>query len=131
MSRLNIFIVCGIFLSSLQVFAAKSACTEEKNYPMVSKTELQQIVQAKSATIIDVNDDDSFKKSHVPGAIHFAAVEKDFAKALPTDKAAPIVAYCGGPMCTAWKKAAQKACEMGYTNIKHFKEGISGWDKKS
>jgi rhodanese-related sulfurtransferase len=40
-----------------------------------------------------------------------------------------IVAYCGGPACTAWKKAAQDACKLGYTNIKHFKEGISGWKK--
>ena len=50
-------------------------------------------------------------------------------KVLPKDKSAPIVAYCGGKMCTAWHKAAKAACEMGYTNIRHFSAGITGWNK--
>ena len=127
---MKFLILSSILLFQLNVFAA-SNCNKEENYPNVTKAELEKIVNNKSATIIDVNDDESFKSSHVPGAIHFASVEKNFATALPADKSAEIVAYCGGPMCTAWKKAARKACEMGYTNIKHFKEGIKGWNKKS
>ena len=46
---------------------------------------------------------------------------------LPADKNALIVAYCGGPKCGAWKKAAKAAAALGYTNIKHFSGGISGW----
>lgn len=119
-------LILGLLLSvSVGAFAAD--CKKEDNYPRVSKAELQKIVKDKAAFIVDVNSDESFKKTHVPGAIHFS--EKTFVATLPADKATPIVAYCGGPMCTAWKKAAEKACELGYTNIKHFKEGISGWDK--
>jgi len=33
-------------------------------------------------------------------------------------------------MCNAWQKAATAACEMGYTNIRHFSPGITGWNKK-
>jgi rhodanese-related sulfurtransferase len=115
----------------LNAFASGTECAKESNYPEVSKAELTKIVQEKSAFIIDVNSKKSFAKSHVPGAVHFAQIEKNFADALPKDKAASIVAYCGGVMCTAWKEAAKKACEMGYKNVKHFKEGITGWDKKS
>ncbi len=110
---------------------AATDCNNEEHYPIVSKTELTQLVNSKTAFVIDVNGEESFKSSHVQGAVHFSEVEKKFASVLPADKNALIVAYCGGPQCTAWKKAAAKACEMGYTNIKHFKDGISGWNKKS
>lgn len=117
----------------LEVAAAKSTvadCKKEELYPVVSKREVETLVKNKSAVIIDVNSEESFKKSHIPGAIHYLAVEKNFANILPAEKSAEIVAYCGGPMCTAWQKAARKACELGYTNIKHYKDGIKGWDNK-
>lgn len=106
----------------------KTDCKNESNYAHISKDELQKAVNAKSAFVVDVNSADSFKEHHVPTAIHFAST-KDFAKALPADKNAMIVAYCGGPQCTAWKKAAIEACKLGYTNIRHFTDGISGWIK--
>jgi rhodanese-related sulfurtransferase len=46
---------------------------------------------------------------------------------LPADKAALVVAYCGSPKCGAYKKAANAAVQLGYTNVKHFSGGISGW----
>lgn len=102
-------------------------CTNYSQFADVPKAEMTKIVDAKGATIVDVNSAESFKKNHIPGAVHFEVVKADFAKALPADKNAPIVAYCGGKQCTAWQQAAKMACEMGYKNIRHFSEGISGW----
>jgi rhodanese-related sulfurtransferase len=48
---------------------------------------------------------------------------------LPSDKGALVVAYCGSPACSAYKAAANKAKELGYTNVKHLSAGISGWKK--
>ena len=48
---------------------------------------------------------------------------------LPKDKGALIVAYCGGPKCNAYKAAAKAAEKLGYTNVKQFGAGISGWKK--
>ena len=31
------------------------------------------------------------------------------------------------PQCVAYKHAAEDATELGYTNVKHLREGISGW----
>ena len=109
--------------------SSKTNCDSEKNYPEISKTELKTLAEQKAATIFDVNSDESFKEAHVPGAIHYGTVKGNFAKQLPQDKSAIIVAYCGGPSCGAWKKAASEACKLGYTNVKHFKGGISGWKK--
>ena len=124
-----------IFITTLMISAVSWAsgkdCMDDKTYPDISKAEMQKIVTAKKATIIDVNSEKSFKKARIPGAIHFAANKDNLAKVLPQDKNAPIVAYCGGKMCSAWKRAAQSACKMGYKNIRHFSEGIRGWTKKS
>ena len=70
----------------------------------------------------------TFKKGHIPTAIHFAST-KDLSKALPEDKKTLIVAYCGGPGCSAYKRGASAAEKLGYTNVKHLSAGISGWKK--
>ncbi len=95
--------------------------------PEVTLDEFKKMVTSKSATIIDANSADMYKDGHVPGAISFAKNEGKLAQVLPADKAAPIVAYCGGPKCTAWESAAAEAEKLGYTNVKHYKGGIKVW----
>jgi rhodanese-related sulfurtransferase len=102
-------------------------CSNDSNYTEITQTELTQLIEAKQAFVVDVNSKESFATKHIPTAIHFGSNSKTFAQALPKDKNALIVAYCGGPMCSAWKQAAEAACKLGYTQVKHFKPGISGW----
>src|SRR4051812_16213614 len=118
-------------LMSAPAFAGKGKdCSKESNYPEVSRSEVEKLVETKSATIIDVNSKDSFSKEHVPGAIHYGSHTKDFAQQLPADHDAKIVAYCGGVKCSAWKTAAEQACKLGYTNVQHFKGGLQEWTSK-
>jgi rhodanese-related sulfurtransferase len=93
----------------------------------ISVKEVNKLAESKSAVIIDVNGDDSFKAGHVPGALNFAGIKDNFALSLPKKKDALIVAYCGNPKCGAYLKAAKAAEKLGYTNIKHMSAGISGW----
>jgi rhodanese-related sulfurtransferase len=95
--------------------------------PEISLTDLKKLVDTKGATIIDANSAESFDTGHIPTAVSFAKNEKNFASILPSDKKALLVAYCGGPMCTAWQEAAKEAQKLGYKNIKHFKGGLKGW----
>ena len=95
-------------------------------YPDISVDQLQQAIESNSAVVIDVNGSKSYAKGHIPGAIDFSSV-KDLSAKLPKDKNALVVAYCGGPKCMAYKRAAQAAKELGYTNVKHLSAGISGW----
>ena len=97
-------------------------------YPDISIKEVKALVKSKKAVLIDVNGTDSYAKGHVPGALDFDAVEKDLAKALPADKNTLVVAYCGGPRCSAYKAAAEAAEKLGYKNVKHMSAGISGWN---
>jgi len=124
--------ISGLMPGAVTSWAAdKAECKDEAHFPLISKKELTEVAQAKTAVIIDVNSKESFKKVHVPGAFHYETHHKDFAKMLPTEKDKLIVAYCGGTKCGAWHKAAEEACELGYTNIRHFKEGIQGWVAKN
>jgi rhodanese-related sulfurtransferase len=115
-----------IALLSTLVIAATAFAGE---FPDVSIAEVKALLGTKKATIIDVNGTDSYAKGHVPGALDFDAIEKDFAKSLPADKNALVIAYCGNPRCSAYQAAAKAAEKLGYKNVKHMSAGISGWNK--
>jgi rhodanese-related sulfurtransferase len=106
-------------------FLAVSAYASE--FPDISINEVNKLAESKSAVIIDVNGDESFKAGHVPGALDFATIKDSLAASLPKKKDALIVAYCGNPKCGAYLRAAKAAQKLGYTNIKHMSAGISGW----
>ena len=93
----------------------------------ISINDVNKLAESKSAVIIDVNGDDSFKAGHVPGALNFAAIKDNLDRSLPKKKDALIIAYCGNPKCGAYLKVAKAAEKLGYTNIKHMSAGISGW----
>ena len=97
------------------------------DFPEISITDLDKAIEAKKATVIDVNGTESWKQGRIPGAINFEAEKAKLATLLPKDKDALIVAYCGGPQCGAYQSAAKAAKDLGYTNVKHLKAGISGW----
>jgi rhodanese-related sulfurtransferase len=106
-------------------FAATSAMAGE--FPDISIEELETHIKKGDVTVIDVNGASSYKKGHIPGAINFAKAKKELKGLLPKNKDALIVAYCGGPSCSAYKSAANAAEKLGYTNVKHLSAGISGW----
>ena len=114
-----------LFAVVASLFVAVAAYAGE--FPDISVKEVKALVASKKAVLVDVNGTQSWKKGHVPGALNFDAVEKDFAKSLPEDKNTLIVAYCGGPRCSAYKAAAEAAEKLGYKNVKHMSAGISGW----
>jgi rhodanese-related sulfurtransferase len=93
----------------------------------VPVAELMAAIDAKTVTLIDCNSADDYAAGHLPGAISFVAHKDDLASQLPADKAALVVAYCGGPSCGAHKAGTKAAMALGYTNVKHFSGGLSGW----
>ena len=114
-------------LLALLVAASVVVSAYAAEFADISINEVKQLAESKSAVIIDVNGDDSFKAGHVPGAINFASIKDTFATSLPKKKDALIVAYCGNPKCGAYLRAAKAAEKLGYTNIKHMSAGIAGW----
>jgi rhodanese-related sulfurtransferase len=114
-------------LATLASMAIAVTAASAGEFPDISIKELKEAIAAKKVTVIDVNGSSSFANGHIPTAIDFAAKKAELAKLLPKDKEALVVAYCGGPACSAYQAAATAAQELGYKNVKHLSAGISGW----
>lgn len=111
------------------LIAASTAFAGE--YPDVSIKKLQELIDAKQVVVLDVNGSKSYEKGHIPGAIDFKANKDNIAdllaKASGGKKDIAVVAYCGGPTCSAYKAGAAAAEKAGFTNVMHLSAGISGW----
>ena len=114
-------------LLALLVTAGVAVSAYADEFPDSSLSDVIKLAESKSAVIIDVNGDVSFKAGHVPNALNFATIKDTLAASLPQTKDALIIAYCGNPKCGAYLRAAKAAQKLGYTNIKHMSAGISGW----
>ncbi len=116
------------FVMTLAVSAALAvAGDKEAKFDDIQHDDLKKAMQENKVTLIDVNGTESYEKAHIPGAINFDAEKDNLAAKLPSDKDALVVAYCGNEKCKAYKQAAVKAKELGYTNVKHYSKGIAGW----
>lgn len=119
-----------LLLTLVAALVAFTGISRAEDYGDISVADLKKAIADKKVAVIDVNGTDSWKAGHIPGAIDFSTSKDKLAEALPRDKSALVVAYCGGPSCAAYKAGAKAAVALGYTNVKHLKAGISGWKKE-
>jgi rhodanese-related sulfurtransferase len=117
-------------LFALLFALSSAACAADGKFADITHAELSAAIAAKSVVVIDVNGTDSYNAGHIPTAIDFQSSNQDLATKLPADKDALVVAYCGSPQCPAWKSAAKAVAALGYTNVKHYTGGLSGWKKE-
>lgn len=127
---MKMFKIIVPILCVLAIFAAiGSSDAAETGVPDISLEDLKKAIADKNVVLIDCNGSKSYANGHIPGAINFESEKVDLAKTLPKDKAALVVAYCGGPSCGAYKAGVNAVTKQGYTNVKYFSAGISGWKK--
>ena len=118
--------ILTLITATLLTVAAQAA-EQTTQYPEITIPELKAAIAAGKVTLLDANGTESWQGGHIPGAIDYDGSKAKLLSLLPKDKHALVVAYCGGPLCMAYKKAAADAEKLGYTNIKHLKAGIRGW----
>ncbi len=92
----------------------------------LSPTKLNELIQDKRATAIDVNSRQSWVKARVPGARNLDPAGYD-EQSLPADKDSLLVFYCSNPLYRKAPNAARRAKQMGYRNVQVMSAGISGW----
>ena len=115
------------------------------DYDLVTTAELKSWLEAgKDMRIIDTMPyEDSYKKHHVPGAKQFlfpisdmaswntqetdGRTQSDYIELLGSDKARPVVVYCGFVKCTRSHNGAVWARKLGYTNVYRYAGGIFAW----
>lgn len=91
----------------------------------IAPRELHERMQHDTLTVIDLNAQSSWHKARVPGAIHLDVAYPP--AALPPGRDQALVFYCSNPLCTKAPRAARRAKQLGYTNVRVMAAGISGW----
>ena len=103
--------------------AATAAAVKE-----VSVSDVANLVQAKSATIVDANGPETRQEMGVvPGAVLLTNSHDYALSELPSAKDTKLVFYCGGTMCRASDSAAKRAMSAGYADVSVMRAGIKGW----
>ena len=117
---------CGCFSSCGD---AKGASSPDK-IGSVTSGELVEIVNSKTAVILDARSGKYDDGKRIPGAkaLNEQSSPEDIAKIVP-DKNTPVITYCGGPSCPASARLAEVLQKLGYTNIREYHDGIPGWIK--
>ena len=136
---------CGQSWSGKELETEKTAVNlvrevERGGYKIIPTPEMKAWVdQKKDLLIIDTMPyEDSYKKNHLPGAVHFEfpipevkemdeAAKTKFAKVLGPDQGKMLVFYCGFTKCTRSHNGAMWAVKLGYTNVYRYPGGIKAW----
>jgi len=122
--RLLLFFILGLLTYSGNLAAAEYQIIDHAALKNMIDQELRQFL------LIDARNPEEYKEAHIPGAINIP--EKEFSRftgLLPADKGAQLVFYCNGVKCGKSKKSAQKALELGYTNVNVYAEGMPVWEE--
>ncbi len=113
--------------SSSEQASPSAPAAEGKKVAEVTVSDVEHFIKDKSAAVFDANDSDTRKEfGVVPGAVLLSGKEYPLS-VLPASKADKLVFYCGGTMCRASDKAAERASSAGYSDVSVMRAGIKGW----
>ena len=130
--------IAGDEESSAQLIRHAVFAKPSSGVPEVSTVELEQILQDRSAVVLDTRPHQEWSVSHIPSALNvapkpgvpMALYTSDVAEVgrlLDGDKSRPLVLYCNGPYCGKSKRVAGALLEEGYTNVRRYQLGAPVW----
>ena len=117
------FVIGG---TSVALACGGSKTMEAKKYNTVDATTLASWIDQKSSKVFHAASEATFAAGTLPTAVRvdYSAMS---AETLGADKKAKMTFLCANTMCSASKKAALAAIDMGYSDVNVFKEGVAGW----
>ncbi len=94
----------------------------------IDRLELQALIAAGTATVVDALPQSYFDQQHLPGAVNLleADVDSQAATLLP-DHTVTIVTYCSNPACGNSKAVARRLEKLGYRDVRTYPGGIQDW----
>lgn len=128
--RKNILKIVNIFILALlvPVLIAEEVVS---NFPEITTGELKPLIEAKKdIVLIDARSVEEYEEAHIIKAINIPINDWETYKSkLPKDKKLLFVTYCNGVQCGKSIKMAKKLSEIGYKNIKVYREGFPVWEE--
>lgn len=76
--------------------------------------------------LVNVLDPEQYAKQHIPGSINIPRNRIDVFENL-FDKNKGIILYCASADCQASLDAVEALAKRGFTNVRDYEEGMSGW----
>lgn len=129
----NIQKVTGLLLLFFIVLGLQvQAVARDETHQIIGHAELKAKTDAdlRNFLLVDSRNPEEFREAHIPGAVNIPQKKMDLLLGLlPTDKSAQVIFYCNGVKCGKSKKAAQKAIQLGYSNIWVYAEGMPVWEE--
>ncbi len=96
--------------------------------PTISRDELLRRLRDPSLTIVDVLPASSYVEVHIPGALGLPLeLVANRAREILPDRDAEIVVYCANPTCDRSMHALRQLDELGYSNVRVYREGLADW----
>jgi rhodanese-related sulfurtransferase len=95
----------------------------------ITRDELKAKIDAGDRILlVEALPEKYFLEKHLPGAIHMPHDRVvELAPKLLGDLGGAIVVYCASTTCQNSTIAAKKLTELGYTNVRDYKEGKQDW----
>jgi rhodanese-related sulfurtransferase len=129
----NIRTITELFLSLVIVLGLQvQAVAKDGTYQTIGHAELKAKSDAdlRNFLLVDSRNPEEYREAHIPGAVNIPQKKMEvFWGLFPADKGAQIIFYCNGVKCGKSKKAAQRATDLGYTNVWVFAEGMPVWEE--
>lgn len=99
---------------------------EAKKFEKVDATTLASWIDQKATKVFHAASEETYAAGTLPTAVRveYAALS---AETLGADKGAKMTFLCANTMCSASKKAALAAVDLGYTDVNVFEAGVDGW----
>lgn len=120
------------YASMLQV-APNPPQPSAPGFPVLSEKEAWSAHQA-SVLFLDARPRYDFMQGHIPGAVSLPLRDRDFEDRLwdfltspRSMPSASVVVYCSGCCSTDAIFLAVRLQEVGFKQIKHYKDGFPGW----
>lgn len=95
---------------------------------LISRADLRAAIEAGEVTVVDALGGEYWASQHLPGAVPLVLADvRARAAALLPDRDAAIVTYCSNPACPNSGQVAAALADLGYTNVRKYREGIEDW----
>lgn len=98
--------------------------------PFITTPELKaKMDSGVPLTLADALSSIEFNGQSIVGAVNIPAGKVEGNPHLPENPGQLLVFFCLGPKCGKSRIAAEKAVELGYTNVMVYNEGLPAWIK--
>ncbi|MGW0518816.1 MULTISPECIES: rhodanese-like domain-containing protein [unclassified Crossiella] len=103
--------------------------------PLITRTELEAELAQGKVVVVDTMPVAYYEREHLPGAVNIpgfpyeqaADFTDEYAPKVLPDKDVAVVVYCANVPCRNSEFVGQRLRQLGYTNVRKYREGIEDW----